>query len=104
MTLIAAALLAAVVGALVRTAAQPNEDKQDSESGQRWREHRTMGTALGVVAHLLPVAAGVAVSLMLVRHIGHPSRIGAIAAWSALAVLSTIVMLLVDRVARRLLP
>ncbi len=77
---------------------------QDDEVG-RWPARRLAALGVQVSALVLPLAAALAASLAASRALPEPrSWIGRTCWWAGLLVLSTVVLVVVDRQGRRLLP
>lgn len=78
---------------------------QTEQRGSRWRGRPVLSALLRGTAFVVPVASGVAVSSIVVRLLP-PARSGGTIAWYWVIsfALSTAVLLLVNRAARRLLP
>ena len=71
----------------------------------RWQGRPVLGTSVRVLALAIPVIAAVGGAMVSSRLIQRPTGALAVAGWFALVtVISTIVLVVVDRVARRLLP
>jgi putative nucleotidyltransferase with HDIG domain len=79
--------------------------KQASVRSDRWEGRPVQAALLRVVAVAIPVAAGVLASVLFSRVIGYPHGIGPVVVWwLAVLSLSTVVVALVERQSRRLLP
>jgi HD-GYP domain-containing protein (c-di-GMP phosphodiesterase class II) len=73
--------------------------------GTRWRSRPVLSWAIRAIAVLLPIAASVAVGIALASAIPPPDGWLGTAAWYALLLVPTLaVLVVVDRLARRLLP
>lgn len=71
----------------------------------RWAGRPVLSVAVVVAAHAIPIGAAVGASAFLSRQFQEPASWGgAVGQWSLLLVVSTVVLLVVDRAARRLLP
>jgi putative nucleotidyltransferase with HDIG domain len=71
----------------------------------RWAGRPVLANGLFVVAHLVPIAAAVATSAVVSRHLAAPRDAGdAIGRWTLLLGVSTVALVAVDRIARRALP
>lgn len=71
----------------------------------RWRSRPVLAAVLVGIAHVVPVAAAVGASALLSRRLPAPEGVvRTLLSWALLLVVSTIVLLAVDRLARRLLP
>jgi putative nucleotidyltransferase with HDIG domain len=100
----ALAVVAVVALTMAAVASLRAARRRPSPDDQSWREHRVAGSALAAFAHLFPVGSGLGVSLVLAGHLRHHRWTETIATWAVLAVVATAVMVLVDRLTRRLLP
>ena len=77
---------------------EPHEER-------RWRERPVLGGAVAILAVLVPVVVAVMAARVVAGVLPPPSGVGGtVAWWAAVLVSSTIVLALVDRVARRALP
>jgi HD-GYP domain-containing protein (c-di-GMP phosphodiesterase class II) len=73
--------------------------------GRSWRPRPGAALAVRLVARLLPVAASIASTTVLVRVVERPAGVtAAVLWWAGLLVVASLVLLAVDRVTRRLLP
>src|SRR4051794_9060336 len=71
----------------------------------RWEGRPVQAALLRIFAVAIPVAAGVGASVLFSRVVGYPHGIGAVLGWwIAVLCLSTVVVALVERQCRRLLP
>ena len=79
-----------------------SDETQDATS---WRQHRRTALALKVAAFVVPVVASLAWSIVLARLLSTPTALGGhIIWWIIVAGGAFLVALLVERIARRLLP
>ncbi|HUP71268.1 MAG TPA: HD-GYP domain-containing protein [Acidimicrobiales bacterium] len=103
---VGAAVLLAVVALF--WAAQPGGrmlDSLEEPEENRWRRRPVLAAALVGIAHIVPLAAAVGVSALLSRRLPAPDGLFAtVVTWVVLVVVSTIVLFVVGRLARRLLP
>ncbi len=104
---VAAAVLLAIVALF--WAAQPGgrvlDSLEDPVAENRWRRRPVLAAALVGIAHIVPLAAAVAASALLSRRLPAPDGLYAtVLTWALLLVVSTIVLFVVGRLARRLLP
>ncbi|HVE46385.1 MAG TPA: HD-GYP domain-containing protein [Acidimicrobiales bacterium] len=103
---VAAAVLLAVVALF--WAAQPGGrvlDSLEDPAENRWRRRPVLAAALVGIAHVVPVAAAVGASALLSRRLPAPEGLfETVLTWVVLLVVSTIVLFVVGRLARRLLP
>ena len=77
----------------------------EKRSGQgRWRSRRALSMALRVFVALVPLAAGVGSAAVLSRAVPRPQGPAAVGWWILLFAVSAVVVAVVDRLARRLLP
>lgn len=85
---------------------QPTTDvSDDPQSGSSWRQHQRTATALKVAAFLVPVIASFAWTVVIGRMLTKPTALGGhIIWWLIVAGGALLVALLVQRLARRLLP
>ena len=73
--------------------------------GGRWRGHPVAAGVIRAVAMAVPLASSIVSGVVLSRLIHRPSSLGgAVGWWFGLLIASTIVLVAVDRVARRILP
>jgi HD-GYP domain-containing protein (c-di-GMP phosphodiesterase class II) len=71
----------------------------------RWQGRPLLSGLVLVAAHGIPIAAAVATSAILSRRFHEPSSwMAAVGQWSLLLAASTVVLLIVDRASKRLLP
>ena len=71
----------------------------------RWHRRPVLGTALGAVIVLTPVAASVVAAVICSRVVGAPRTLaGFVAAWALVLVAATAAMALTERQVRKLLP
>lgn len=77
-----------------------------SDRGEhRWQGRPVLSAAVLVAAHGIPVVAAITTSAVLSRRFHEPDGLGgAIGQWGLLFAVSTAVLLIVDRAAKRLLP
>ncbi|HEX7165488.1 MAG TPA: HD domain-containing phosphohydrolase, partial [Acidimicrobiales bacterium] len=93
------------VGAATWRAVQRETALRDRIRGNRWAGRPVLSATVLVAAHLIPVAAAVASSAVLSRRLSEPDGwFETVTRWGVLLVVSTLVLLAVDRVARRALP
>src|SRR5205807_2119917 len=108
LALVALALLGLVAAALVRTYRHgvPAPMLLERVAGDdRWRERKILSGALVAFVHLVPIAAAVFTSAFVSRHMQAPGTFGGkVLGWIFLIAVSTAVLAVVDRAARRLLP
>jgi HD-GYP domain-containing protein (c-di-GMP phosphodiesterase class II) len=73
--------------------------------GRSWRPRPVAAFAVRLVARLLPLAASVASTAVLVRVVPRPAGVtGAVLWWAGVFVAASLALVAVDRAARRLLP
>jgi hypothetical protein len=73
--------------------------------GRSWRPRPLAAMSVRLVARLLPLAASVVATTVLARLVPRPAGLGpAITWWVCITLAATVVLLVVDRLARRLLP
>jgi putative nucleotidyltransferase with HDIG domain len=76
-----------------------------ADEGRSWRPRPLAALAVRVFARLLPLAASIASTSVLVRTVPRPAGVTAtVLWWLAVLAVASVVMLAVDRLARRLLP
>lgn len=73
-------------------------------TGQRWRSRRALSMLVRGAVALFPLAAGVASAALLSRLVPKPSGAAVLGWWALLFALSAVVVAVVDRLARKLLP
>ena len=72
---------------------------------QRWRAHRVLGLGLRVAIALVPIVVGLAVGAALADWLRRPDGLaGTILWWGAVLSVTVLVVMVVERLARRLLP
>lgn len=104
LTWIAALLWVGAASMLVWRARQRRAARQEAEP-QAWQPRPVLGAVVQVSAMVVPVAAAIATSALLSRQLPAPETWpGRIASFAFLMVVSSIVLVVVDRGARRLLP
>jgi HD-GYP domain-containing protein (c-di-GMP phosphodiesterase class II) len=100
----AAVLWVGVASALLWRAHRRHAARQAAEP-QAWQSRPVLGAAVHVFALLVPIAAAIATSALLSRQMAMPETWpGRIASFAFLMLVSSVVLVLVDRLARRLLP
>lgn len=103
---VAAAVLIAVVALFwaAQSGGGPVDPGEDPAEN-RWRGRPVLSAALVGVAHIVPIAAAVGASALLSRRLPAPEGVSeTVLTWVALLAVSTIVLFVVGRLARRLLP
>jgi putative nucleotidyltransferase with HDIG domain len=99
-----AAVRAAADQAAARADATPARLKE-TVGDPRWQGRPLLGTAVRVLAMAIPVIAAVSSAIAASRMIDRPADTLAMVGWFALVTaISTVVLVVVDRAARRLLP
>ena len=88
-----------------RSGGTPAAPVAATTSEGRWEGHPLLGTLVRLAAVAIPLAASVGGAVVASRAIDRPSGLmGTIGWWVLITVIATVVLVLVDRVARRLLP
>ncbi|HXZ99082.1 MAG TPA: HD domain-containing phosphohydrolase [Candidatus Binatia bacterium] len=83
----------------------PAPGRRRTDAGSEWRRHPVLSLAVRAAVYSLPVAAGLTVSLVLSRSLGHPIGLMPTLAWFAAVVVATLLTVIsVERLVRRLLP
>lgn len=103
---VAAAVLLAVVALVwaAQAGGKPDSSPEDPAEN-RWRGRPVLSATLVGVAHIVPIGAAVGASALLSRRLPAPEGLSeTVLTWVALLVVSTIVLFVVGRLARRLLP
>lgn len=102
---LAAVAWAVVCLALVARLARSRPEPLAEDAACRWRGRPVVAGLVVAIAHLVPLAAAVGASTLLSGRMPPPSGLAAtVGAWTLVLAVSTAVLLLVDRLARRLLP
>ncbi|PLS75484.1 MAG: hypothetical protein CYG61_07095 [Actinobacteria bacterium] len=104
--LVLAAVLSAVVALVWAFHFRGREPgPPEAPAGNRWRSRPVLAAVLVGIAHVVPVAAAVAASALLSRQLPAPEgALRTALSWALLLLVSTIVVFVVERLARRLLP
>ena len=101
---VAALLWVAVATALLWQGHRRRAARQAAEP-QAWQPRPVLGASVQFFALIVPIAAAIATSALLSRHMPEPQTWpGRIASFGFLMVVSSFVLVTVDRLARRLLP
>jgi hypothetical protein len=76
----------------------------DAGGGARWRSRRLISTSIRLLVVAVPLAAGVAAAAVLSRAFPRPPGAAGVWWWIALFAASSLVVAVVDRLARKVLP
>ncbi|HEV2369072.1 MAG TPA: HD-GYP domain-containing protein, partial [Acidimicrobiales bacterium] len=82
-----------------------SEEPSQAAGGARWQSRELLGRFLVAIAYLVPIGAAVTVSAVVSRHMSAPQGLGShVEDFAVLIGIATVVVVIVDRLSRRLLP